>query len=257
MADTNRSLIFPVLPGNCPDAGYKLVSKNGFIEAPLTGENLEWAKDEAITDADKQQIITNKNDITELKTDKQDKLTPGTNITIDENNVISATGGGGGFTPTQAQLDAMNSGIDSTKVGQIATNADDIDQLETDLADKVDKIAGKGLSTNDYTNADKTKLDGIDMTTKQDVLNTSQMNAVNSGIDSTKVAQITTNANNIANNTTAIGNKVDKVSGKGLSTNDYTTADQTKVGYIGNGVETLTFTLADSSTVTLKVVKGV
>lgn len=29
-------------------------------------------------------------------TDKQDKLTAGTNITIDENNVISATGGGGG-----------------------------------------------------------------------------------------------------------------------------------------------------------------
>ena len=30
------------------------------------------------------------------------------------------------------------------------------------LADKVDKVTGKGLSTNDYTNADKTKLDGLD-----------------------------------------------------------------------------------------------
>lgn len=39
----------------------------------------------------------------------------------------SGTGGGGGFTPTDAQLDAMNSGIDSTKVEQIATNQNNID----------------------------------------------------------------------------------------------------------------------------------
>lgn len=35
-------------------------------------------------------------------------------------------GGGGGFTPTQTQLDAMNSGIDSTKVEQIETNKNNI-----------------------------------------------------------------------------------------------------------------------------------
>lgn len=150
-----RGLIYPNLPGNCPDEGYVLVSKRGFIEAPLSSENLDWEKLTQVTDADKQQIQTNKNDIADLKTDKQDKLTPGTNITIDENNVISATGGGGGgFTPTQAQLDAMNSGIDSTKVAQIATNT-------SDIANKVDKETGKGLSTNDFTNNDKTKLDDL------------------------------------------------------------------------------------------------
>ena len=31
-----------------------------------------------------------------------------------------SSGGGGGFTPTQSQLDAMNSGIDSDKVADIA-----------------------------------------------------------------------------------------------------------------------------------------
>ena len=36
-------------------------------------------------------------------------------------------GGEGGFTPTDAQLDAMNSGIDSTKVAQIQTNKNSID----------------------------------------------------------------------------------------------------------------------------------
>ena len=41
------------------------------------------------------------------------------------------------FTPTQAQLDAMNSGIDSTKVGQIATNASDISSLTTAVSAKI------------------------------------------------------------------------------------------------------------------------
>ena len=56
-------------------------------------------------------------------------------------------------------------------------------------ANKVTAISGKGLSTNDYTDADKTAVDSI-------------------------------------------SNKVDKVSGKGLSTNDYTDADKDKVDYI-------------------------
>lgn len=44
-------------------------------------------------------------------------------------------GGGGGFTPTQAQLDAMNSGIDSTKVTQIATNTSDISNIQQTIGD--------------------------------------------------------------------------------------------------------------------------
>ena len=54
--------------------------------------------------------------------------------------------------------------------------------IETALADKVDKITGKGLSTNDYTDAAKAIVDGV---------------------------------------TSALANKVDKIAGKGLSTNDY------------------------------------
>ena len=36
-----------------------------------------------------------------------------------------------------------------------------LDDTTVDLSGKVDKVAGKGLSTNDYTTADKTKLAGI------------------------------------------------------------------------------------------------
>ena len=41
----------------------------------------------------------------------------------------------------------------------------------------------------------------------------------------------------ISANTTAISNKVDKETGKGLSTNDYTTAEQTKLAGIATGAE--------------------
>ena len=57
-------------------------------------------------------------------------------------------------------------------------------------ANKVDKVAGKGLSDNNYTNTDKNIVSGIPA---------------------------------------ALSNKVDKVAGKQLTTNDFTTAYKTKV----------------------------
>lgn len=38
---------------------------------------------------------------------------------------------------------------------------EDVKQLQTDIKNKVDKVSGKGLSTNDYTTAEKNKLAGI------------------------------------------------------------------------------------------------
>lgn len=49
--------------------------------------------------------------------------------------VGSGGGGGGGFTPTQAQLDAMNSGITSSGVAQIATNTSDISDIFNIIGD--------------------------------------------------------------------------------------------------------------------------
>lgn len=62
------------------------------------------------------------------------------------------------------------------------------------IALKVDKVAGKQLSTNDYTTAEKQEV-------------------------------------------AKIANKVDKVNGKGLSTNDYTAKDKAAVGTITNKVD--------------------
>ncbi len=76
------------------------------------------------------------------------------------------------------------------------------DKLKAILDGKVDKVTGKGLSTNDYTAADKGKV-----------------------------------ANLPDNTVTELGKKVDKVTGQVLSSNDYTDAEKTQVAKIA-GIET-------------------
>lgn len=68
------------------------------------------------------------------------------------------------------------------------------------LAQKVDKVAGKQLSTEDFTTALKNKLEGL----PSSVYSKSEVNSLLNG-------------------------KVDKVSGKGLSTNDFTDAYKNKL----------------------------
>ena len=101
----------------------------------------------------------------------------------------------------------------STKVDKVAGKAlstNDYSNAEkaevAKVADKVDKIAGKGLSTNDYSNADKAEV--------------------------AKVAD-----------------KVDKIAGKGLSTNDFSDEAKAEVAKIADKVNTDFFnsTLEDES----------
>ena len=62
-------------------------------DTPLTAAQLS-AINSGVTSATVSQVATNTNNISSLQTGKQDKLTAGTNITIDPNtNTISATGG--------------------------------------------------------------------------------------------------------------------------------------------------------------------
>jgi hypothetical protein len=92
---------------------------------------------------------------------------------------------------------------------------------QTDLDLKVTKVSGKDLSSNDYSTAEKTKL--------------SNLSGINTG-DQDLSALATTAAlvlkANTADVSTEFATKVDKVSGKELSTNDYTTAEKTKLAAI-------------------------
>ena len=178
---------------------------------------------------------------------------------------------------------------------------------------KVDKVEGKGLSTNDYTTTEKNKLAGIatgaevnqnafsnvkvgDTTisadTKTDTLTLVAGSNVTFTSDTTKdtitIAATDTKysaatATPTMNGNAAVGTsskyaredhvhpsdttKVDKVEGKGLSTNDYTTAEMNKLAGIAAGAEVnqnafgnfkvgSTTVAADAKTDTLEFVAG-
>lgn len=102
------------------------------------------------------------------------------------------------------------------------------------LANKVDKVSGKQLSTNDYTTVEKNKLSGIaDNATRviveQDLVNQSS-NPLAGKVVQEMLGNVTNGIQQLADN------KVDKETGKGLSTNDYTTAEKTKLAGLNNFV---------------------
>lgn len=88
--------------------------------------------------------------------------------------------------------------------------------VEQETSGKVDKETGKGLSTNDFTNSLKTKLTEIETS--------AQMNV----IEVVKVDDTALPITNKSVNVTLSG-KVDKIEGKGLSTNDLTDAYVTTI----------------------------
>lgn len=116
------------------------------------------------------------------------------------------------YTTAEKSKLAGLSNYDDTKIKA------DITQLQTN---KVDKVDGKGLSTEDYTTAEKTKLAGLsnynDTQVKADITSAN-----------TAIGQLQTRVESVDNS------KVDKVSGKGLSTNDFTTVEKEKLASLAN-----------------------
>lgn len=113
-------------------------------------------------------------------------------------------------TSTPAQIPCISSILD---VSAEAFTPDVYRNILDIIANKVDKVTGKGLSTNDYTDSAKSLLEE---TVPQEL----------DRID----AKITEVEGNVYSN---FKNKVDKVAGKGLSTNDFTTELKDKL----DGVE--------------------
>ena len=136
----------------------------------------------------------------------------------------------------------------------LATKADisdipDVSNFVTtsQLNTKVDKEEGKTLTSNDFSNADKTKLDNIeDGAEKNDVLkvNNKVGNVVLTAQDvgalseNTLIPEATSDLINDSDFTTnallntGLDTKVNKEAGKTLTTNDYTTAEKTKLAGI-------------------------
>lgn len=182
--------------------------------------------------------------------DVYESLEAGVNITIEKTDEgkakISASGEvSSEDTVARAEIADMKDG----------TTLDSFGDVETALADKVDAESGKGLSTNDFTDVLKTKLDGIasgaevnvqsdwnqsDNTSDDYIKNkptiptaytsTPAMDGTGSAGSSTSWAK----GDHVHPSDTT---KVDKVQGKELSTNDFTDELKTKLDGIAAGAE--------------------
>lgn len=120
--------------------------------------------------------------------------------------------------------------------------------IATQIGGKVDKVNGKGLSTNDYTTAEKQKLANIANGANNytlPVATSSTLGGIKSGTDITIDASGNVSVNDDSHNhiignvdglQSALNGKVDKVEGKQLSTNDFTNAYKTKLDGLPNSI---------------------
>ena len=113
---------------------------------------------------------------------------------------------------------------------------------EVDAKDntKVDKVSGKGLSTNDYTTAEKSKLASLSNYNDTELRSLIGNTYTKSEVDAKIAEAVTGGEVDLSNYYTKsetdskVSSKVDKVTGKGLSTNDFTTALKTKLEGLTN-----------------------
>ena len=150
-----------------------------------------------------------------LKGDKGDQGSRGIQGPAGADGLTTSVNGvtqvAGAITLTKSNIGLEN--VDNTS----DTNKPISSPTQAALNLKVDKVTGKGLSTEDYTTVEKTKL--------ADIIGTNTGDQDLSGLATTTSV------------TTGLAAKVDVVAGKGLSTNDYTAAEQTKLAGIATGAE--------------------
>lgn len=144
-------------------------------------------------------------------------------------------------------------------------------EIKSDIgADAVVTTSSAGL----MSVADKKKLDGIDTGANKITVDTSLSSTSTNPVQNKVVNSAISNLNTLVGDTSvstqitnAVANKVDKVSGKGLSANDYTTTEKNKLAGISENAEVnqnafsnvvvgSTTISADSKTDTLTLVAG-
>lgn len=131
-------------------------------------------------------------------------------------------------------------------INDLATNSTtetwSANKINNSLSNKVDKVSGKQLSTEDYTTSEKNKLAGIEMgAEKNKVLSVNGQTGnviVEAGSGGATINDSSTTSTtqtwSASKINTSLNNKVDKVTGKQLSTEDYTTTEKNKLAGIAN-----------------------
>ena len=215
--------------------------------------------------ADNAQVQTNKTDIADLKTAVWDETT-GLVKTVNELKSQVGTDAGGNTLGTRvANLEtavgtaADEAAADGSAYARIAKNAADI---ATNAAAAADAKKAADDAQKDATSAKNTAADNstaIKALQETDKTQTSDISALKTAVGTKASGDVAATGlfKDVAANTAAIANvkatadaaavkadvdnalagKVDKVEGKGLSTNDYTTAEKNKLTGIATGAQ--------------------
>ena len=202
--------------------------------------------------------------------DFQQKLTAGANITITEDNVISSTGGGGGGTGDYADLinkprinNVILSGNKTTAQLGLPTKTSDITNDSGFITAAVNNLTNYYKKTDTYTKTEvndllasvsSLNLEVVAVLPDHDI-STTTIYLVPKDVPGTddvydeyiyisnsweKIGSTSADLSNYytkAQTDTLIASKVDKEAGKGLSTNDFTTAEKNKLAGIEAGAE--------------------
>lgn len=163
----------------------------------------------------------------------------------------------------QGQIDSILSNVDATalnSLSEIVTAFQAADgsldgaittlsgSVTTGLEGKVDKVAGKGLSTEDYSTAEKTKLAGIAEGAQVNVVTsvaakTGDVTLVKADVGLANVDNTSDASKPVSSATQAeLDKKVDKIAGKGLSSEDFTLVEKDKLAGIALGAQVNTVT---------------
>lgn len=202
----------PILGGQPVWEGDRLVDGFANVSPAILADRTRHLKNridniEADIDADFSSFIRKEDNLSDLEDLQQAKYNLGLNLvdnTRDEDKPVS--------TPQQNALDT-----------------------------KVDKEFGKGLSTYDFDDTYKDKLDGIEEGAEVNVVTSVAGKQGDVTLTKTDVGlgnvDNTSDLNKPVSTATqsALDNKVDKVVGKGLSTEDYTTTEKNKLANISEG----------------------
>ena len=205
--------------------------------------------------------------IQDVKLETELGLTPIVSLTIDTELSETSHNAVSNYVLTE-KFKQVN---DKIKDLQDAVDALDTESIQQAIGNKVDKEEGKGLSSNDFTNEDKAKLDGLEEELEKKQNTIDDLTTIRSGAakGATAVQNVVSSNSNYAGVTREgyewiimpktkkvseagdpvdhlsgiadaydvkqeLAKKVDKVSGKQLSTEDFTTALKQKLQSLNN-----------------------
>ena len=191
-------------------------------------ENVKNNLDESMANATRTNTTLKATDTEAKKTEELIKdLMSQLNLTKDEVSKIIASGDLSKYVTDPKLQEALKS---------YATK-DDLSKIDvtSQLVDYVKKAEGKGLSSNDYTDTDKAKVDAIPDNPKYTDTTYDLSGYAKKTEIKTSLSEMTSDSTHrVVTDTekSTWNNKVDAVTGKGLSTNDYTDAAKKKVDAI-------------------------